>query len=187
MKDITYKITFYSYWHAGGKDGANMEIDNAVLIDKNGLPYIGGKTMKGLIKDAARFIVNYQSDLLEDKFIDKIFKVEDREYSEDEIVTNKFKSAKLSYAIKEEHIKFLFHKKSSTKIIENKQADNQSLRTTEVVIPLELEGEIKNYTGKTEDIKLCFQALKKLGEKRFKGLGRCKVEITKETEIQDYV
>lgn len=181
MKDIRYKITFYSYWHAGGKDGANMEIDNAILKDKNGLPYIGGKTMKGLIRDAAYFINTHQSDLLEDDFIMNIFKEKDKAYGEEEELVNKFKSATLVHEIEKKYAHLLYHKKSSTKIIENKQADNQSLRTTEVTVPLELVGEIKNYTGKEEDLEICFKALKKLGEKRFKGLGRCTVEILTNT------
>jgi len=130
--------------------------------------------MKGLIRDAADFV----KPLIEDNsFINKIFKEKDKKYGEEEKLENKFKSATLAYEIKKEYAHLLYHKKSSTKIIEDKQADNQSLRTTEVTIPLDLVGEIKNYTGEVKDLEICFKALKKLGEKRFKGLGRCKVEI----------
>jgi len=176
-KNIKYQIIFYSYWHAGGKDGANMEVDNAVLKDKNKLPYIGGKTIKGLIKDAAIFINKYQPDLVSDDFIKNVFSEKDRAYKQDENVANNFSSATLEEKIKEEYTHLLYHKKNSTSIGENKQAINQSLNTTEVAIPLTLIGSIDNFNDDTEMLKLSLKALKKLGEKRFKGLGRCKVEI----------
>lgn len=177
--DIEYKITFYSYWHAGGKDGANMEVDNTVLKDKNGMPYIGGKTMKGLIKDAARFVKNHKPTLVSDEFIKNVFGEEDNSYDKDENVKNNFGTAKLAKPIPSELAHLLFHKKSSTTIGDDKQAKHQSLRTTEVAVPLELVATIDNFTGDKPMLEYSLQALKKLGEKRFKGLGRCKVEIIK--------
>lgn len=179
MKDINYKITFYSYWHAGGKDGANKEVDNAVLKDKNNLPYIGGRTMKGLIKDGARFVNKYQPSLVSDDFIKTFFKEGDKKYEENETVENKFSSATLGFTIVKKKTHLLYHKKSNTAIEQDKQAKNSSLHTTEVTIPLTLMGRIENFTGDEKMLKLSIKAVKKLGEKRFKGLGRCKIEIIK--------
>ncbi len=179
-KKITYRLQFNSYWHAGGKGGSTKEVDNAVLKDKNGLPYIGGKTMKGLIKDAANFINTYDKDLVSDAFMTTVFYEKDKAYINEDEVKNNFSSATLSPTISEAYAHLLFHKKSSTAIVTNKQAKKHSLRTTEVTVPLVLEGSIANFTGDDMMLENSFKALKKLGEKRFKGLGRCQIEIKKE-------
>ncbi len=178
--NVNYKITFFSFWHPGGKDGASMEIDNAVLKNKDGLPYIGGKTMKGLIRDAADFINKNHSSLVTKSFITKVFAEPDKKYSMDEnnVQYNKFKSAQICQKIDKKYLSSLFHKKASIEIIENKQAKNQSLRTTELVIPVTLFGTIENYDKKyLDELKLSLSAVKKLGVKRTRGMGRCKIEI----------
>lgn len=179
MKTITYNITFYSYWHPGGKDGANMNYDNAVLKDKEGLPYIGGKTIKGLILDGARFVNKYHNKLVSDDFISKVFGEPDSSYSQENsgIIFNKFSSVQIPDKIDNSLKSFLFDNIQNTAIINNKQPKKHSLRTTEVVIPLTLIGKIENFTEDEQMLKYALQAVKKLGEKRTRGLGRCKITI----------
>ena len=181
MKNISYTIKFYSYWHPGGKDGANPQIDNAVLKDKNNMPYIGGKTIKGLIKDGARFVNELNSSTISGDFIKNIFGEVDTDYKADKAANpqNKFTSAVLKEKVKKEFAPLLYHTKERTALEADKQSKKHSLRTSEVVIPLELQGKIENFTGDKIMLELAMKAVKKLGEKRFRGLGRCEITIDK--------
>ena len=51
---MRYKIKFLSDWHVGSGLTAGAETDAKVIKDKQNLPYIPGKTIKGLLRDAAR-------------------------------------------------------------------------------------------------------------------------------------
>lgn len=173
---INYKIKLYSYWHTGGKES------DKVLKDKDGLPYIPGRTIKGLIKDAANYVKMYQPTLVNQDFIDTVFGVEDMEYGKDDNGNNHFKSMVLNEDINKDNIHLLYHQKHSTALESGKQAKKHALRTTEVTIPCVLEGSIENFDGNIEMLKYSFQALKKLGENRFRGLGRCILELTTQNE-----
>ena len=52
MNELTYKIEMLSDWHIGfqGLDSAT-DADAFVLKDEKQLPYIPGKTIKGLLRD----------------------------------------------------------------------------------------------------------------------------------------
>lgn len=52
MKDLTIKIEFFSPWHCGSGLSAGADADSLVIKDTKGLPYIPGKTIKGLIREA---------------------------------------------------------------------------------------------------------------------------------------
>ena len=53
MKDITFKITFFSEWHCGSGLSSGSDLDALVIKDKDNFPFIPGKTLKGLIREAA--------------------------------------------------------------------------------------------------------------------------------------
>ena len=48
---MKYKVTFLDYWHLSSGLSAGAKLDSTVTRDENGLPYIPGKTIKGLIKE----------------------------------------------------------------------------------------------------------------------------------------
>lgn len=49
---LELKYQFYSYWHTGGGRGSGAGADASVEKNRHGLPYLGGKTIKGLYRDA---------------------------------------------------------------------------------------------------------------------------------------
>ena len=53
MGTIKYEIEFFSNWHCGSGLAAGADVDALVIKDNNGLPYVPGRTMKGLLRDAA--------------------------------------------------------------------------------------------------------------------------------------
>ena len=69
MKDLQYKIEFTSFWHTGSGLSSGTESDIVVIKDKNGLPYIPGKTLKGLLREAAETINNFDKKLVTSEFI----------------------------------------------------------------------------------------------------------------------
>lgn len=50
------KVTFESDWHIGSGAGIPGSIDRQVLRDDNGLPYVPGKTLTGILRDAAEWV-----------------------------------------------------------------------------------------------------------------------------------
>jgi CRISPR/Cas system CMR subunit Cmr4 (Cas7 group RAMP superfamily) len=52
-KTIEYQIEFFSEWHCGSGLAAGADVDALVVKDKDDLPFVPGKTIKGLIREAA--------------------------------------------------------------------------------------------------------------------------------------
>ena len=176
---LSYQIKLLSDWHVGSGLDAGPSVDLQVLKDANQLPFIPGKTIKGLLKDALLDI----NDLPQYDYsmeIDLLFgkPTGERLSQAGKLV---FSNAVLPPAEREEIVAhqlsgYLYRQLSSTSI-ERKSgvAQKGSLRTLETCRPLVLEGEIEGEIDKTEKAMLLmtFQWLRHLGMQRNRGLGRC--------------
>ena len=60
-KTINITIRFFSQWHCGSGTSAGADVDELVVKDKNGMPFIPGKTLKGLIREATEDYVSFSS------------------------------------------------------------------------------------------------------------------------------
>jgi len=176
--ELKYKITLHSLWHCGSGESKGADIDALVIKDDSGLPYIPGKTIKGLIKDGMLTIQDYQPELVQESDIKIIFGVEGKStgfcFFKNAIVPKQIHEF-LSSEKGDSYKKQLFNKISSTAINSlTGIADEHSLRSIEVTIPMELEGEIidvpEEFKGKIET---AIMLIKNLGVGRNKGLGRC--------------
>jgi CRISPR/Cas system CSM-associated protein Csm3 (group 7 of RAMP superfamily) len=168
---LTYTIRFLDYWHVGSGLSAGTKLDNAVLKEKNNLPFIGGKTLKGLAREMAV--------LLEDEnFVTRCFGEEGVRMN-----TCYFSDAKLEEKIQNEIVdnqltERLYDELSSTKIDEEGMAVDGSLRETEVVIPLDLHAEIIDIDSKDkEKMTQALKMIKRIGLNRTRGLGRCEIRV----------
>lgn len=193
MTDVKYTITFFSEWHTGSGLTSGSDLDALVLKDKDGLPFIPGKTLKGLLKGAAIDINEIKGvNSTEDDFITEVFGYFDgKEKLQSEVHTKGkayFTDAGLSAGLKAEILDhkntmtpFLFRSMASTAIDESGVAKKRSLRKMETCIPLCLEANIMflddAYIERMEE---CMQWIKRMGLSRHRGLGRCKFEIIKE-------
>ena len=67
MRDLKYEVEFYSIWHCGSGLAGGASKDATVLKDINNLPYIPGKTIKGLVREALENILSFsgKEDLYE--------------------------------------------------------------------------------------------------------------------------
>lgn len=54
---IKYTIEFHSEWHCGSGLSAGADLDALVIKDKDNLPYVPGKTLKGLIREGVETIL----------------------------------------------------------------------------------------------------------------------------------
>lgn len=198
---ITYTLKFYSEWHCGSGLAAGADLDALVIKDKNKLPYVPGKTIKGLVREAVENIFSFKNELSEDNkalFIRtfgnadgddwnmlKYAPEKDRGKKEDYMRKGEtfFTNAELNDALKriiiEEKLEpYLYRAISSTAITENGVAKEYSLRRMETVVPCELTGRIVDVSDEfAESVKEGLKYIKRLGQNRNRGLGRCEFVI----------
>lgn len=182
---IKYTITFLSDWHIGSGLGSGADADSTVLKDKNDFPYVPGKTIKGLLKDALLDISELQPGHAPRDLIDEIFgyQSDTLENARSHQGTVFFSNA--TVAMEEQNIinndmkPFLYRQFASTKINKNGIAEQGSLRTIEVTIPMIVEGYISGEftTDKQVLIEKGFKLIRSIGTLRNRGLGRCKIEL----------
>lgn len=178
---IKYKLIFHSLWHCGSGESKGADIDALVIKDENGLPYVPGKTIKGLIKDGMQELVNVNSEQVKQEDIWQIF---GKEAVKNEGVIGKcfFRNASLPEEISEYLInagnvlqKQLYTKLTTTAIDgQTGVAKDHSLRSMEAAVPMELFGEILDVPEHlSSHLEQAMQMVKGLGVGRNRGLGRC--------------
>lgn len=185
MKNIVYQITFFDFWHIGSGLTGSTYADGIVLKNNDGLPVIPGKSLKGLLREAAVAIHKLDKTMVSGEFIDDIFGMPQDKSSVGKegcaFFTNAGLSKYLSEAIiKKEMQSTLYQVLASTKIDANGQAENHSLRQLEVTIPLTLYATINDFPLKPEydaQLQHCFNWVKQMGLNRNHGLGRCYFSI----------
>ena len=200
MERIKYTITFFSEWHAGSGLTSGSDLDSLVIKDKKGLPFIPGRTLKGLLREAAEELVKLNH--CDETFMKTVFGVSSQKQKdktevndpEEHGVTKKgecfFSNAKLSgelykASIENELAPFYYRAISSTAInAKSGVAEKHSLRRMQTTIPCVLEAEIMNVDEIYKaQIEACFKWIKRLGQNRNRGLGRCRFEMIKEKEV----
>lgn len=183
MADINYTITFFSDWHCGSGLSAGSESDSTVKKTRSGLPLVPGKTVKGLLKDAARDLFEDDPDYPEfiescfgNKSVDDTKRLTYKFYYSKSALSKKAADYFNQHPIRKES---LYRNIASTSIDETTGvAKDKSLRTMEVTIPLTVSGIISNIPdGHLNKMKDCLRMIKHLGVKRNRGLGRCQFEI----------
>ncbi len=168
MKTLHIRVEFLSDWLCGSGLSFGNEVDLLpIKYDKTQLPYIPGKTFKGLIRE--------QLELLN--------KLDDKTVSFEEITKGIQINGNLDLEedIPLDLVPFLYRNIASTKINEKGVAEEKSLRVKQVVMPLTLVGvlEYDQEIISEERLENALKLIRCLGEARNKGLGRCRVTIQK--------
>ena len=73
MSNLTLKIQFFSPWHCGSGLSAGADTDALVIKNPQGLPFVPGKTIKGLVREA---VEDYAALKGEEIKLDEAFGVE---------------------------------------------------------------------------------------------------------------
>ena len=172
---INYELKFYDYWHISSGLSGGAALDSYAVKDTAGLPYVPGKTIKGLVREAAELF--WSKDDINECF--------GKRGSDDDTTQAKcyFSSATVDKQIADEIISNglthnLFEVISATKIDENGIAEDGSLRDIEVVLPISLSGKIENVDKKfTQNLEQALKSVRRMGLNRNRGLGRCEFVI----------
>ncbi|MEE3422280.1 MAG: RAMP superfamily CRISPR-associated protein [Succinimonas sp.] len=180
MTDNTIKfrltVNFLGCWFVSAGQEKGAYTDELILRDADGFPFVPGKTLKGVFREAFRVAGNsgwfdkFNSEGLDkavfrDRLIQTIFGHDGKKegFSQDELHAEgliHFTNAALPATVKEsigEKKEYLFTTVQSTAIDnESGTALNQSLRTIEAAVPMHLLAEITldppfANTGESED------------------------------------
>ena len=65
--NIKYTITFHTYWHCGSGLSASADVDALPIRDSKGLPYVPGKTIKGLVREAIEDLCTFNNNISTEK------------------------------------------------------------------------------------------------------------------------
>jgi CRISPR/Cas system CSM-associated protein Csm3 (group 7 of RAMP superfamily) len=194
--DINYKITFHTYWHCGSGLAAGADVDMLVVKDRDGIPFVPGKTIKGLVREAVDLLYPKMNTMPDYK---SVFGIEPQQDKKQESYRSEsfFKDATLSeqekaFIVEKGLTEHLYESVSSTAITDDGIADDNTLRKIQVCVPCELEGAILNVPEVQERGQIkeqereeepeptiesvlidALKYIKRLGSWRNRGLGRC--------------
>lgn len=199
--NLNYKLVFHTDWHSGSGQSRGADVDALVVKDVDGLPFIPGKVMKGLLREAMEELMFLNGKDADDEYrqamIDffgnstdrnMIQQVVEKDYECMVRGSGFFTNAVLQDSVTVEILKnhaerFLYRGISRTKIDTNGLAVNQSLRRMEVVVPCVLYGEIHQIPEILKaDLASSLGYIKRMGLGRNRGLGRCSIEVIEEGE-----
>lgn len=144
---LVVNAQFLSHWHIGTGRGSGYNLDALVEKDANGLPFIPGRTLKGLFRDAFFKLDDWQSKT----YTDLLFgtRTNSNAFSRHETESGLLRFSNLELSEKAHLIEqkslipHLFQALASTSIDEaTGSAKDKSLRMIEVVIPTNLTGSI---------------------------------------------
>lgn len=183
MNKLTYKIEFFDYWSIGSGLSGGALADSICLKDRNGLPYIPGKTIKGLFREAAEDLLELNHPDLDNQFIFSVFGEQEKAGSEKTKIADSFFSNvtvenNTAISIFQQHlVPHLYEQIASTALEEYGLAKKYFLRRTEYVLPCVLFGEILDAVSYKKQLSICATFIKRLGLNRHRGYGRCKITI----------
>ena len=179
---ITLAIELTGYWHVGSGRGQGANADALVLKDRAGLPYLPGRSLKGLLReglqsceDAGLVPAGRTAELFgretspgkAGRSVPGILAVSNAGLPENE-------HAWLSSEKGSQSTAALYDTLASTKLDERGMADDKTLRTIELTVPVRLSATIRGPEGSwAEDLARSCALVRGLGAHRHRGLGRC--------------
>lgn len=185
--NVRYRIEFFSEWHCGSGLSAGADTDALVIKDAQGLPYIPGKTVKGLLREAAEEIAAW-NPALPGALLPEALGIWDEAETDPAKAMSQgeafFSNAELPADERKTIVDnglqvHLYRRVASTAIGEEGVAVDGSLRSMETTVPCTLEGEIRHLNSALWPLMAqSAQYIKRLGVNRNRGLGRCSVTMT---------
>lgn len=224
MTTFHLRLDLHSWWIAGSGDGDGAQADKVVTTIGGGLPYLPGRTLKGLLRDSCRAWVQCQigspaygtlNSRIEELFGTDIPNRNAGSANQNALEEMRLSSqaAKLSvtnalpapvadhgrmiqWSMTDEgraYCRHMIQHVASTRINELGVAEDQTLRTVEVVVPMPLHAELRINTSGVADVD-AFVAdareiitggtmlLRQLGSSRHRGFGRVSVTLSEPTK-----
>jgi len=176
MSVIPYRIVMYSEWHCSSGLSEGSGNDVLVIRDINKLPFIPGKTLKGLVRDSAETFAELGH--IDDDFLARVFGLESDRQGECHFSNAELDKDAQAFILENNAQDCLYRSKASTAIDRNGIACKHSLRRMETVVPLTLSATISGVRDTDyDDLTKCIRFVKRLGLGRNRGLGRCDVDV----------
>lgn len=173
--EIKYKLEFYSPWHCGSGMGGHDDSDFVPILDKDGIPFVPGKTIKGLFREASAFL--HGDDFTKHVFGSASVKGNLLSSEGSAIWSNAELSNSLKAKVISEGLSDVLLESRYFIKIQNDgslQTEKKSLRRGEYVIPLTLYGTISHVDeNDLNKLKDCMGYIKQMGLQRNRGFGRC--------------
>lgn len=194
---LNYTLTFHTDWHSGSGQSRGADVDALVVKDAMGLPFVPGKVIKGLAREAMEEIMFLQGKDADAGYrqivIDFLGNSADRNLKPTQeeksyecmargcgFFSNAVLEKSVAQAIVQNEVqRFLFREISRTKINTEGIAEDHSLRKMEVAVPCTLTGTIHDVPAELEtDLRQALGYIKRMGLGRNRGLGRCTIRIS---------
>lgn len=182
MSTIKYTIEFFSYWHCGSGQAAGADVDALTIKDSDHLPFVPGRTVKGLLREAVETLATPLG--ISKDGIDKCFGHTGGDkgpQKAESFFSNATLAPEEAAEIKanDNLWRHLYRKVSQTAIDENGVAHDHTLRKTEVTVPCTLHGQITSVPeNMVEPLRQAMGYVKHMGLGRNRGLGRCQFSVT---------
>jgi CRISPR/Cas system CSM-associated protein Csm3 (group 7 of RAMP superfamily) len=193
----TITIELLSYWHIGSGQSRGGEADALVLKDVHGLPYVPGRTLKGLFREAVQTLEdlsekeNVLADITQKLFGGSAKEGAERGAKEGQLI---FEDARLpedvhawlAQKVNTSQRLQLFDLFSQTALTEG-QAKDKALRMIEVCVPIKLKAKVATEQDTQNWFPILERAaglIRSLGSHRRRGLGRCKVIVMSTGDTQ---
>ncbi|HIJ96599.1 MAG TPA: hypothetical protein HPP94_12845 [Desulfuromonadales bacterium] len=192
MPSAKVKFTIHSYWHAGSGSGEGSNLDALVVKSPAGLPYLPGRTVKGLLREAVQVAEDCRQ--VAEGITEKLFGTTPTNPPQTTRFGTlpgslAFESATLGNEMEEWageeanrlQLCGLYAQLASTKIESTGIASDKSLRKIEVAVPLQLTATVSTSEEGDEWLQALITAaplLRSLGAHRSRGMGRATVEVT---------
>lgn len=190
MKSIVVELQFHSPWHVSSGKGGGPAVDATVVKTSEGLPYVPGRAVKGLLRDAVG--VAEANGAIASGTMARLFGTDLDEAPVDELPARyatspgslRFRSATLpetwrEAALTEPGWAAEFFDVVAATALEDGVALAGSLRTKEVVVPMRLTCEIE---GPGDDdwvapLREAMPLVRAAGAGRHRGYGRLTMQI----------
>lgn len=187
--DIHYAVTFHTDWHCGSGLGAGADLDTRVVRDADGLPFLPGRTVKGLLRDAVSQLRDFEGRPSADAALVDTFGCSgDKEDPQAAVAffTDAELDARERANILVLNLKdYLYRGISRTAIDAHGIAVAHSLRRMEVVVPCTLYGQIYDVPAEMcDELMEAMKYVKRLGMGRHRGLGRCTFALERKEVAQ---
>ncbi len=190
MKTVILQLELLDYWHIGTGLGLGPIADAVAVKDDLGLPYLPGKTLKGLLRDVCELAAETESNGWTERKVNSLFgrkgtdSTEGRLHFSNAEIDEDTRNWLSTESNKKELASSLFARIAQTAIDDEKGvADNKSLRVAEVTLPVVLTAEIEGPDNDdlwVKDLKQVLPMLRGLGTARRRGFGRVKCSFIEE-------
>lgn len=205
MEEMTLEVTLSGYWLCGSGKGDGPGADELPILTPDGTPFLPGRTLRGLLRAAAELLTEaraYSEGVVERLFgssplgenVPTDSRALDMELGRNTTEkgtlfvgsatlgrTQAEREAWQRFAREDEddRVSKAFIRLGSTRIGKEGVADDKTLRTFEVVVPMTLYAEAQLPAERVGLLRDAAALVRELGSGRNRGFGRASITVTK--------